>query len=108
MAVLAQAGFDIPTFFSINTNVGGNARDPETLKREVNKVMAFLGMSERSVAVRSSSVEEDGASASFAGQFESFLDVSPGDIVEYALKVPIGQQPGTTHRPGRLRSWCRR
>jgi pyruvate,water dikinase len=41
----------------------------------------------RSLAVRSSSVEEDGASASFAGQFDSFLDVSPGDIVEYVLKV---------------------
>ena len=36
-------------------------------------------------AVRSSSVDEDGHRQSFAGQYESFLDVAPGDALERAV-----------------------
>ena len=39
------------------------------------------------LAVRSSGVDEDGAAASYAGQYESFLGVSPGDATEHALKA---------------------
>ena len=39
------------------------------------------------VAVRSSAREEDGAAHSFAGQFDSFLDVSPHDIAQNVARV---------------------
>ena len=87
LALLARAGFDIPPFFAINADDGSVAADADLARQRVASVMHTLGMHGRSVAVRSSSVEEDGAAASFAGQFDSFLDVSPGDIVEHVLKV---------------------
>lgn len=39
------------------------------------------------VAVRSSAVEEDGEALSFAGQFDSFLNVSHDDIAERVVQV---------------------
>lgn len=39
----------------------------------------------RRLAVRSSGVDEDGERSSFAGQYETFLGVSPGDDTERAL-----------------------
>jgi pyruvate,water dikinase len=39
------------------------------------------------VAVRSSSVEEDGSQNSFAGQFDSFLQVAPDAITDHTYKV---------------------
>jgi len=38
-------------------------------------------------AVRSSAADEDGAEHSFAGQFESFLDVAAADVVEFIARV---------------------
>ena len=39
------------------------------------------------LAVRSSAIDEDGESCSFAGQLESFLDVAPGDAPDRVLAV---------------------
>ncbi|MFT5686473.1 MAG: phosphohistidine swiveling domain-containing protein [Myxococcota bacterium] len=39
------------------------------------------------LAVRSSGVDEDGGEASYAGQYETFLGVTPGDATEDALKA---------------------
>lgn len=39
------------------------------------------------LAVRSSGVDEDGGEASYAGQYETFLGVTPGDATEDALRA---------------------
>ncbi|MCU0634432.1 MAG: hypothetical protein MUE41_06130, partial [Gemmatimonadaceae bacterium] len=41
----------------------------------------------RLLAVRSSAVDEDGAAHSFAGQFESYLAVTPADVVSHVEAV---------------------
>jgi pyruvate,water dikinase len=43
------------------------------------------GVDEPAVAVRSSAVDEDGAEASFAGQHDSFLNVTGADDLRFAL-----------------------
>ena len=87
LATLARAGFDVPAFFAVNANDGAAGARPEFVDQQLKVVLESLGMGGHSVAVRSSSVEEDGASASYAGQFASYLDVSPRDVAEFALKV---------------------
>ena len=51
---------------------------PESLDEEVRNGLNLLGISETPLALRSSAVGED-RQASFAGQFESRLNVSPND-----------------------------
>jgi rifampicin phosphotransferase len=55
------------------------------ISEEIQKALAALG-TER-VAVRSSALDEDGASHSFAGQLESYLYVSPSEIAARVVDV---------------------
>ena len=70
------------------------------------------GVADPPVAVRSSAVDEDGADASFAGQHDTFLNVSrrrPGVVGDRALRrlvrrrprarLPPPRRPRATHRP---------
>lgn len=84
LARLHVAGFPVPAFFAIGTHAGSAKFDPE-LGDEIAQAANKLGA--RRVAVRSSSAEEDGSQRSFAGQFDSFLDVEPGQILPFASKV---------------------
>jgi phosphohistidine swiveling domain-containing protein len=49
-------------------------------QRELSEALAVLCPRGELVAVRSSGIEEDGVQRSFAGQFDSYLSVSPGDV----------------------------
>jgi pyruvate,water dikinase len=65
---------------------------PDDLKSEIGSAYEALckkmGMSNAPVAVRSSGLAEDSAGASFAGQFESFLNVKgEGDVLNKVKKV---------------------
>ncbi len=66
------------------------AKLPEDLKRKI--LQAYRSLSKKynqesaDVAVRSSGVAEDLPSASFAGQFETFLNIKGGDNLLKALK----------------------
>lgn len=65
---------------------------PDDLKGEIGSAYEALckkmGMSNAPVAVRSSGLAEDSAGASFAGQFESFLNVKgEGDVLNKVKKV---------------------
>ncbi len=62
LAQLSQAGFHIPSWFAIAEG-----------SYELTDLNGLY-------AVRSSAMAEDGADHSFAGQFESFLNVTPQDI----------------------------
>ncbi len=56
---------------------------PPKLAREVDRAARKLG---GPLAVRSSAIDEDGRDRSFAGQYETVLNVGPGDRLEQALR----------------------
>lgn len=78
LARLAARGFDVPAWFAV---------PPEArwTDGELNAALARLG--EGPYAVRSSGAMEDGAGNSFAGQFESYLDVPAGEVAEKIAAV---------------------
>lgn len=57
------------------------------IRAEVERALAILCTDNVHVAVRSSAVDEDGTSRSFAGQLESFLDVPPDCVAERIADV---------------------
>ena len=69
LASLTQAGFKIPAWFSVTNS-------EQTLPPLFAKY-----------AVRSSALNEDGPTQSFAGQYDSFLNISPSDIPTHIEKV---------------------
>ncbi len=60
---------------------------PEYLRREITQALQILSQNGEAVAVRSSAMDEDGAEHSFAGQLESFLFVSPNEVIERIVDV---------------------
>jgi pyruvate,water dikinase len=86
LAELLVAGFRIPAFFVIGSHASHEVCRT-ALHSEIGTAAKRLCQDGRSVAVRSSSVEEDGSENSFAGQFDSFLHIAPCAITDYAYKV---------------------
>lgn len=79
LARLRRAGLPVPDGFVLTA--GASADDPAWREELVSAYHELGGP----VAVRSSSVVEDGAEASFAGQFATLLDVrGEDDVVEAA------------------------
>jgi rifampicin phosphotransferase len=62
-----------------------NLRAHDEVVKALEKGLASLNC--KHVAVRSSALDEDGASHSFAGQLESYLYVSPRDVAERVVDV---------------------
>lgn len=75
LASLTQAGFKIPPWFAV---VDSTASLPDLQGPQ---------------AVRSSAMSEDGSENSFAGQYDSYLNISPTDVPAHIAKV---QQSGTS------------
>jgi len=71
LARLGQLGFEVPPWFAI-------APDAPWTDDELRSALEDIGPGP--YAVRSSGAREDGAGHSFAGQFESHLDVSVPDV----------------------------
>lgn len=76
---LTKLGLDVPKWGVIPVNEEEEV--PDAVLREI---AFFFGPNAR-LAVRSSAPDEDGSTASFAGQFESILNV-PGQKVKKAIK----------------------
>ena len=88
LALLHQNGFSIPEFLVIT---------PEGRESFFeNPVSHFSWMSEGNKAVRSSGMREDGEHQSFAGQFESYLNLSNSKDITQAVKDCIAS--GETER----------
>ncbi len=79
LARLAAAGFDVPAWFVVTS--GAAAAGTAAIAKDVDAALARLTPEGSRVAVRSSAAEEDGAGHSFAGQFETYLDVAPADVL---------------------------
>ncbi|MEP7117949.1 MAG: PEP/pyruvate-binding domain-containing protein, partial [Acidobacteriota bacterium] len=82
LAQLARAGFAVPAWFVVTSDAaaGGAA----AIASDVAAALSQLppSGSER-FAVRSSAAEEDGTGHSFAGQFDTFLDVAPQNLLAH-------------------------
>lgn len=79
---LAKAGFPVPSGFVVITEAFKNFREQEfseDFKEQIFKV--FDELSAPRVAVRSSAVAEDSPKASWAGQFETFLNVGRVELL---------------------------
>lgn len=72
---LTQAGISVPSGFVITTSGFQKEIEQEILK-------AFDKLNAQRVAVRSSAVAEDSSDASWAGQLETYLNVSRKDLIE--------------------------
>ena len=102
---LVSKSFSVPPFFvispfafqSIKKGKGGPTKESFELKdrakEELEQALPLLKAS--SYAVRSSAMDEDGAEHSFAGQLESFLNVSESMIGQRALDVVASSRSGT-------------
>lgn len=77
LARLMAAGFAVP--------VGVVVTSPETGGDELRDAIGGLLADGHSLAVRSSGFAEDSSTASYAGQFETFLDVQSIDDAERAI-----------------------
>lgn len=78
LARLAKAGFDVPAWFVVTS--GAAAHGTSAIAGEVAAALMRLTPDGARVAVRSSAAEEDGTGHSFAGQFETYLDVDHADV----------------------------
>lgn len=89
LAILERNNFPVPAWFAIvpatdaqeGNSLELGTRDRWRLRR------ALRSLPSGQLAVRSSSREEDGARHSFAGQFETRLNVEPRDLLQAARAV---------------------
>ncbi len=78
LAKLGALGFDVPAWFAV----------PPSFSMDKDQIdIALKTISSERYAVRSSGHSEDGSDHSFAGQFESHLEVPPSAVLEKILMV---------------------
>lgn len=79
LAGLAMAGFTVPPWFVVGAEAA--AAGSAAVAPDVARALAVLSPSGGRFAVRSSASEEDGTGHSFAGQFETYLNVAADDVL---------------------------
>jgi phosphohistidine swiveling domain-containing protein len=85
LAALGRGGFDVPAWFAVSADAA-TAGLP-AIADDVAAAVARLAPDGSLVAVRSSAIDEDGAGHSFAGQFESYLNVPPSEVLARVREV---------------------
>lgn len=76
LAELMARGFQVPEWFAVAAAAEGEQR-----LNEGKLAVALERLGGERFAVRSSGIAEDGAETSFAGQFDSFLEVAPTQVL---------------------------
>lgn len=79
---MLNAGINVPGGFVITTDSG--AVMDKKLREQILK--RFEGLNVEFVAVRSSAVAEDSKDASWAGQLDTFLNVTKANLIDYIEK----------------------
>ena len=80
LAELFNSGFNVPNGFVITTNA---SKITDELKQQITQTLSKF---RAPFAVRSSATAEDLKTASFAGQYDTFLNVKGEDIFEHIHK----------------------
>ncbi len=86
---MTNAGIPVPPGFVVTTDAFSDfcKNDQQITDEFVNEVLiAFDNLGVTRVAVRSSAIAEDSPDASWAGQFESFLNVTRDNLIESIRK----------------------
>jgi rifampicin phosphotransferase len=99
LAKLIQAGLPVPPGFTIKAEALESLHDP-SMRAEI--LAAYRDLGGGPVAVRSSAVFEDSAEISFAGQFETVLDVRGEDALIAAVERCM-----TSSKSDRVRAYQR-
>lgn len=103
LARLKAAGFRVPDFITVLPgafSVDTSGQDPQ-LEDELKIAHEKFNVGTTLLAVRSSAIDEDGVSTSFAGQLETVLNVSTEGVVSAARSVWLS---GTSDR---LQTYCK-
>ena len=77
LSILTQNGFPVPFGFVVSTKA---FLDNELAKEAIEEIESLIDK-DSLYAVRSSAMVEDASNESWAGQFESYLNVKPEDII---------------------------
>lgn len=85
---LLAAGFPVPDGFVL-TSDAAERLTPTVLPDDITEALAVIieAMGDTALAVRSSGVDEDLAGASYAGQYETVLDVRGADTLMSAVRT---------------------
>ena len=86
---LSRLGFNVPPFFVLTADAYRRCHDGKVdreLRARIDAAVATLGGDARAYAVRSSGVAEDSADYSYAGVFDTFLNVQGADAVVGAIE----------------------
>lgn len=109
LGALTRASFDVPAGFVVPVDVAsqlvGPPSDwPASLRRDLLDRFDALVPGREPVAVRSSAVDEDSESASFAGQYETVLGVTGHDGLLRAIETCLASLDTDEARAYRLRA----
>lgn len=87
LGIMTRAGIPVPPGFIITTEVYKNFFSKPLPSSTVNEILrAFDSMETERVAVRSSAAAEDSISSSWAGQLETYLNVTRDNLVDSIQK----------------------
>lgn len=84
LARMINEGLPVPPGFVVTTGLHKDFKTSGSLGEQTKNDLfsAFVSLGASRVAVRSSAISEDSETASWAGQFESYLNVGRGDLIQ--------------------------
>lgn len=88
LAILTKNSFPVPFGFIVSIEAFNN----NSLKEEAIKEIESLIEDDSLYAVRSSAMVEDATNESWAGQFETYLNVKPKDVIDKIYECHISKK----------------
>ena len=80
----------------------------EVVAREYQEMVSRCGVADPAVAVRSSGLDEDGEGTSFAGQYDTYLNITGSEAIAEAVVKMLGIGWWRTNGKLSQRAWAAR